>query len=231
MANQWTVLPHQSIEKLEDNLWRVEGNLPRNPPIRRVMTVAKLRDGRLVVHNAICLDEAGMRELESFGRPAFLIVPGARHRLDAGAYKGRYPGMVVACPPGARKDVEREVKVDTTQPDFGDDSVRWHTLDGVGGGEGVLEVRSGERVTLVFNDAVMNIRPVGGFMGALFGLVGFTGERPKVSGPTKLFLVKDKPALRANLEKLAATPNLSRVIVSHGAPLDADGLKAAASSL
>jgi hypothetical protein len=229
--HQWNVLPHERIEKLEDNLWRVEGSLPKNPPFKRVMTIAKLRDGRLVIHNAICLDAEAMREVESFGKPAFLIVPGARHRLDPAAFKARHPDVVVVCPPGAKKDVEKEVKVDTTQPDFGDDSVRWHTLDGVAAGEGVLEVRSGDRVTLVFNDAVMNVRPTGGFLGMMFGLVGFTGDAPKVSGPTKFFLVKDKPALRAHLEKLASTPQLARVIVSHGAPLDAAGLKTAAGTL
>lgn len=231
MANQWNVLPHQPIEKLEDNLWRVEGNLPKNPPIKRVMTIAKLKDGRLVVHNAICLTAEAMRELESFGKPAFLIIPGARHRLDAAAFKSRHPDIVVVSPPGAKKDVEKEAKVDTTQPDFGDDSVRWHTLDGVAQGEGVLEVRSGDRVTLVFNDAVMNMRPTGGFLGLMFGLVGFTGKEPKVSGPTKFFLVKDRPALRSHLERLASNPQLARVIVSHGAPLDAAGLKTAAATL
>jgi hypothetical protein len=226
MPREWNVLPHDTIEKLENNLWRIEGSLPKDPPIKRVMTVARLTDGRLVIHNAICLTADAMRQLESFGKPAFLIVPGARHRLNAGAFKSRYRDIVVVSPPGAKRDVEKEVKVDTTQPDFGDDS-----LDGVSGGEGVLEVRSGDRVTLVFNDAVMNMRPGAGFLGFLFGLIGFTGDSPKVSGPTKFFLVKDKPALRAHLERLASTPKLSRVIVSHGAPLDGEGLKTAASTL
>ncbi|MDP8999385.1 MAG: hypothetical protein M3O46_04665 [Myxococcota bacterium] len=231
MANQWNVLPHQPIEKIEDNLWRVEGNLPKNPPIKRVMTIAKLNDSRLVIHNAICVNAETMREVESFGKPAFLIVPGVRHRLDAAAFKSRHPDIVVVSPPGAKKDVEKQIKVDTTQPDFGDDSVRWHVLDGVGQGEGVLEVRTGDRVSLVFNDAVMNMRPTGGFMGMMFGLVGFTGEEPRVSGPTKFFLVKDRPALRSHLERLASTPQLARVIVAHGAPFDAAGLKTAAATL
>jgi hypothetical protein len=231
MASTWTALPHGPIEKLEDNLWRVEGTLPKNPPFKRVMTVARLGDGRLVVHNAICLAESQQAELEALGRPAFLLVPGAKHRLDAEAFKARYPGAVVLCPAGAKKSVEEVVKVDTTEPSFGDDAVQWHALDGVGGRERVLEVKSAGRVTLVFNDAVMNERPSGGFMGFILGLVGFTGDGPKVSGPAKFFVVKDKAALRANLEKLAAIPNLSRVVVSHGAPFGADGLRTAAATL
>ena len=228
---EWTILPHGVIEKLEHNLWRIEGTLPRNPPFKRVMTVARLADGRLVIHNAICLGDEERKQVEAFGTPAFLIVPGAKHRLDAAAFKARYPAVVVACPPGAKKSVEERLKVDTTEPDFGDDTVRWHALDGVGGGEGVLEVRSSGKVTLVFNDAVMNVRPIGGFTGLLFRLVGFTSKAPKVTRPAKFFLVKDKAALRSNLEKLAALPNLSRVVVSHGEPFDAGGLKSAVSSL
>src|ERR1019366_8213859 len=51
----WTVLPHGPIEPLEDNLWRVEGSLP-NMPLKRVMTVARLGSGDLVVHNPVALD-------------------------------------------------------------------------------------------------------------------------------------------------------------------------------
>jgi hypothetical protein len=231
MAGEWKVLDHGPLEKLEDNLWRLEGSLPGSPPFKRVLTVVRLADGRLVINNGICLDDAALKQIETLGRPAFLVVPGAKHRLDAPAYKSRYPDIVVVSPAGARKDVEKLVKVDTTTPDFGDPNVRWIPLDGVGEGEAVLEVRSGDRVTLVFNDAVMNVPRSGGFFGFVLGVVGFTGDAPKVSGPAKFFLVKNKPALRAHLERLADTPQLARVIVSHGAPFGAPELKAAAATV
>src|SRR6266542_7018228 len=50
MGNGWTVLAHDPIEKLAENLWRVRGSLPRMT-LKRVMTVARLDDGRLVVHS------------------------------------------------------------------------------------------------------------------------------------------------------------------------------------
>src|SRR5512143_2829371 len=81
----WTVLPHRPIEKLEPNLWRVEGNLPSAGT--RVMTIVKLASGGLVIHNAIALEEDAMKELEAFGDPEILIVPNGFHRLDAKVYK------------------------------------------------------------------------------------------------------------------------------------------------
>jgi hypothetical protein len=78
----WTVLKHGPLEKLSDNLWRVEGTMP-DPNIHRVMTIARMKDGRLFIHNAIALEEACMAEIESFGTPAVIVVPNGFHRQDA----------------------------------------------------------------------------------------------------------------------------------------------------
>ncbi len=56
---EWRVLAHGPAEPLAENLWRVEGALP-GMSLRRVMTVAKRTDGRLVVHSAIALEEGAM---------------------------------------------------------------------------------------------------------------------------------------------------------------------------
>ena len=37
---------------------------------------ATVSDGRLIIYSAISLDEVEMNALESYGTPAFLIVPG-----------------------------------------------------------------------------------------------------------------------------------------------------------
>jgi hypothetical protein len=213
--DQWTVLPHSKIEKLEDNLWRVEGSLPGGGP-PRVMTVAKLADGRLVIHGAIALDDEEMKELEAFGTPSFLIVPNGGHRLDAPAYKKRYPTMTVISPPASKAKVEQVVKVDDTMGNFGDTSVTYEPLEGTV--EGALLVRSGGGVTLVLNDAVMHMAPgsIKGFGGFVSGMLGFFGNEPKVVPLAKMMVYKDKKAARAHLERLADTPGLSRVIVSHG---------------
>ena len=68
-------------------------------------------------------------------------------------------------------------------------------------GEGFLQVRSpGEGSTLVFNDVVFNLRRLPGLFGFVYHLLGSSGA-PKVTRLLKLFLVKDKRALRAHLER------------------------------
>ncbi len=64
----WTVLPHGPISKLTENLWTVEGSLP-NMQLKRVFSVARRSDGRLVLHNAMAIEEAAMQEIERSARP------------------------------------------------------------------------------------------------------------------------------------------------------------------
>ena len=87
---QWTVLPHGSVSTIDDTILTVVGEL-RMPLMNlpRRMTIVRLQDSRLVVWSAIALDERGMAAVEAFGRPAFLVVPNAHHRLDAAAWLAR----------------------------------------------------------------------------------------------------------------------------------------------
>src|SRR5688500_15019070 len=107
---EWKVLPHGPIERLTENLWRVRGELGRIP-IGRVMTLARRSDGTVVIHNAIALEELLMEEIESWGRPSFILVPNRFHRIDAPAFAARYPEARVLCPARATKKVAQVVRV------------------------------------------------------------------------------------------------------------------------
>jgi hypothetical protein len=224
----WTVLPHKPLEKLEPNLWRVEGHLPKGRG-RRVMTLVKLASGGLLVHNAIALEPELMAEVEAFGKPEVLIVPNGYHRLDAKIWKDRYPQLRVLCPAGARKKVAEVVAVDGTYDDFArEDTVRLYHLDGAKQQEGVVEVKSPGGTTFVVNDAVFNLPKTGGVMGFFLSPTG----RPAVPRVFRWFFMKDRAAFSAAIERMAATPDFKRVIVSHGKMLErADELRTALTSL
>jgi len=226
----WQVFPHRPLEKLDANLWRVEGDLP-NGNGTRVMTIARFADGSLLVHNGIALEEPLMAEIDAFGRPSVLVVPGGFHRLDAKVYKERYPNVKVVCPAGSRKKVEQVVRVDATYDDAPhDDVARLMHVDGTKLAEGVLEVKSGGATTLVFNDLINNLPKMGGLFGFLLAPTG----KPCVPRLARWIAVKDKRAVRAHLEKLAATPGLARIIMSHGKPITdqpADVLRMIAATL
>lgn len=211
----WKVLPHGPIEKLGANLWRVEANLP-GMEMKRVMTVAKRADGTLVIHNGIALEDAAMAEIDAWGKVSAIVVPNGFHRLDAKVFSDRYPDARVLCPSGAKAKVEQVVKTHGSYEDLpADGAVDLHLLDGTKQREGVIVVRSGSETSLVFNDAVFNmphLRGVTGFV--LRRITGSTGG-PRVSRIAKLFVVADKAAFRAHVEKLADLPGLARVVVSH----------------
>jgi hypothetical protein len=210
----WTVLPHKPIEKLADNLWRVSGTMPSGR-IQRQMVLARMADGRVVVHNAIALGEEEMKELEAWGTPAFLFVPNGFHRQDAGIWKLRYPKITVVAPAASRKRVEQVVPVETTSEEVElDDTMAFRPFAGAPA-ESAFEVRSGDGTTLVLADAVFNVPKLRGMRGFFLGPTG----KVAAARVARWFLVKDRRAMVADLEKLAATPGLRRVLVGHGAPI------------
>jgi hypothetical protein len=213
----WRVLAHEPIEKLSDRLWRVEGQL-EGMPMKRVMTIARrASDDTLVIHNAIALSDAEMAELDAWGKVSTIVVPNGFHRLDAKVFHDRYPQARVLCPAGARTKVEQVVPVSGTYADYpADSAVEIGELDGTKQREGFMVVRaSSGAATIIFNDAVFNMPHIRGFTGfVLRRVTGSTGG-PRVSRIMKWFVLADKAAFRAHLERLAETPKLERIVVAH----------------
>jgi hypothetical protein len=220
---QWTVLPHDKLVQLDENLLFATGKLPMPlGEVERRMTVARLPNGDLVVYSAIALDESEMRELEAFGRPRYLVVPSAIHRMDAKIWKDRYPTMTVIAPAGARERVEQVVGVDRTAIDFGDPSVELVIVPGTGDREAALVVTSPSGRTLVVSDLIFNMRGGEGVKGWLFKALGFAGPEPRLPLLVKLREVKDQPALRGQLEAWSHLPRLRRIVVSHGTIIETE---------
>ncbi|MBN8612780.1 MAG: hypothetical protein J0L92_19450 [Deltaproteobacteria bacterium] len=215
----WTVLPHGEIEHLSGSVATVTGTLAMPlTTLERRMTVVRLNDGRLVVYSAMALDDEGMRALLAMGTPAFLVVPSHLHRLDAPAWRARFPSLVVVAPSGARVKVEQLVAVETSSPDLEDASVRFVEVAGTGGREGALEIEEDGRLTLVLNDLVGNL-PISA--GLVLRTLGFATERPRIPRMARRMLLKDPSALRRQLEAWAERP-IARVVVSHGRPIEHD---------
>jgi hypothetical protein len=219
----WNVLPHGKLTPIDDGMLTVEGRI-KMPlmDLPRRMTVVRLHDSRLVVWSAIALDDAAMATFEAFGRPAFLVVPNDHHRLDAKAWKNRYPELKVIAPEGAREKIADVVAVDTTSPDFGDPGVTFVTVPGTREHEAALVVRKERGTTLVLNDLVGNIHAASGIDGWLLRLAGFAGDDAQIPRVVKMALVKDAADLRAQLLEWAELPGLRRIIVSHGDPIESE---------
>jgi hypothetical protein len=212
-SRPWTVQPHGELEPLEANLWRVEGSVPRLA-LRRVMAIARLADGGLVIHSAVALDDAGMARLDALGPVKFIVVPNGYHRLDCGAYAARYPQARVLAPRGAWKRVAQAAPHVGDLSELSDPDVKLTTVAGTRDGEALMTVTSGDKISLVFTDTVFNMPHQHGVPGFLLKHITRSSGGPRVSRLARLFVIKDKPAFAAQLEALAAQHPV-RVLVAH----------------
>lgn len=220
---EWTVLPHGQLTQIDEGVLTVVGELPLPlGDFPRRMTVVRLHDGRLVIYSAIALDEHEMTTLEHFGVPAFLIVPGDLHRVDAKIWKDRYPELFVVAPRGARERVSEVVPVDADTVEFNDPRVRYITVPGTDGCEAALLVKRTGGSTLIVNDLIWNVQDRPGFGGWVFHALGLSGDAPVVPFVAKMRTIKDKGALREQLQSWARLGDLQRIVVSHGDIIDRD---------
>ena len=208
----WTVHAHGPLEQLADNLWSVEAKL-QGMSLKRRMVVVRIRD-ELLIHNAIALNDETMPQLDALGNVRWLVVPNGWHRLDCAVFRKRYPDAQVLCPHGSRRKVAAVVDIDGTYDAFPKhDEVELRHLEGMRQVEGVLCVHSEDGATLVFNDLIFNVpRQEGGLVMRLLGSSG----GPKVTRIMRIVAVKNRKALRAQLERLDAEFSPVRVIPGHG---------------
>jgi len=137
---------------------------------------------------------------------------------------------------GVLRKAREVVAVDGTYEDFpADDAVHLQMLRGVNDAEGAMLVRSRDGVTLVLNEIVFDMAPRRELAARVAMGVFRLGPGPRVTPVVRLELVRDAKALRADLEQLAGTPDLVRLIVSHermsSGPAAAEALRKAASFL
>ena len=228
---KWTVLPHGKLTRLNERIVTVVGDL-KMPLMKlpRRMTAVRLKSGDLAIFSAIALQDSDMAELEALGRPAFLIVPSERHRLDAPSYVLRYPNLTVVAPSAAREKIGKVVRVDTSTTDFGDPSIRYVEV----AADSALEVDCDDGLTIIVNDLIGDIHDESGIGGWLLRVMGFAGDDPHVPAPVKMLLGKHKTEVAQLFRRWATRSDLRRIIVSHGDVIDSDPggvLRTLASSL
>ncbi len=230
----WTVTRHGPLERIDENLWGVEADVPGIPGLRRRMSIVRRPDGTLLFFNAVPVGDATLAEILALGAPRDLVVPQHLHAMDAHAFRAKLK-LLAFTPAASRARVAARVHVDGTLDRLrADSAVTVGSVAGFRTGEAYLLVRSGPRTSLVVADVVLNVPHGPGLPGLLFRLLGFTGDRPALPAPVRLRVLRDRGALREQLELLAATPGLARIVPTHGAIVDRDpagALRAIAASL
>jgi hypothetical protein len=213
----WKVAKHGPLVELAPGLFSVEAEL-KGLPVGRRMTLMQLSDGSLAAHSVVSCDESTMEAIEALGPLRFIVVPSSAHRLDAPAWKVRYPSAKVIAPERAVARVSAVVPVDGDYSLLPNDGALSSEIVEGAEGEGVFVHRDAAgKVSLVFNDVFMNLPDkLPGFKGFLLGVLGSTGG-PKVTGIAKTFVVRDKARCAAHLRRLSELEGLTQIVPGHGA--------------
>jgi len=211
----WIVTTHGPIEKVEDNLWTVEGDVP-GVPIKRRMFIIKRSDGSLLFFGcAIPLEDDLLAEIAAWGRPSILVVTHDQHMIDARPFAEKL-GLRVYGPKACEAKMRARAEIAGMLEEIpGDPTVEVVAVPGTKSGEPAVIVRSagGQRVSLLVADAIQNNAK--GSMGMLPRLMGFAGG-PKVVPVFKMMFLKDRAALKRQLVTWGELPGLVRVMVCHG---------------
>jgi hypothetical protein len=182
---------------------------------------------------AVPLGDELLAEVTAWGRPSILVVTHDQHMIDARAFAERLALKVYgpkACEVKVRARAEITGMLEDVPPD---PNVQITTVAGVKNGEPAVIVKSdaGRRASLLVSDVLQNSPK--GSIGLLPRLMGFGGG-PKVVPVFKMMFIKDKGALKRQLNEWAETPGLVRLVPCHGDAVTsgaAAALRAAAAAL
>jgi Domain of unknown function (DUF4336) len=187
------------------------------------MTVVRLRDGGLVLHSPVRLDEETRRALDALGPVRAVIAPSKPHNLFVGDYPAAYPAAQLYGAPGLaekRRDLRFHAVLDDEPPPLWRGELAQLRFRGAPILEEVVFFHPSSR-TLILTDLAFNV-PAGRTAGArLFYLV--TGAAGRF-GPHRLvrLMIRNRRAARASVDAILDW-DFERVIVSHGDILETGG--------
>jgi hypothetical protein len=222
LNQSWSVQPHGDLIAVADGILTVEGSIvmPLGNFPRR-MTALALQAGGSAIWSPVPLRDAEMARIEALGPIRFLIVPNQGHRLDLQPWHRRYPEARIIAPPSARKAVAEAAPVDATDDIIGDPAIAFQLVAGTKLDEFALTVTRADGTTLMLNDILSNVRHPKGLGAQIMArLLGFGVKRPRTSRPVRRMFVSDPAKLAEQFRGWAATPDLRRIIVSHGDVID-----------
>ena len=226
----WIVTKHGPLQKIDDNLWAVEGKVP-GVPLQRRMVIARKGDGSLVFFHAIPLDDKTLEEVRALGKPTYLVLGHHQHAIDAHAFQQKL-GLQAYGPKACEAELRKRVELAGTLETFPSDSaVTVESVPGTKLGETVMTVRSNGRTSLMFSDVIQNNPKESTALP--FRMMGFGGG-PKVVWVFRKLFIKDRTALKSAFEKWAALPGVHRIVPFHGTIVEsgaANALGEAARSL
>jgi len=181
------------------------------------MTVVRLKDGRILVHSPVPIEQDLRSAVENLGQVAALIAPNLFHHQFISEWRSAFPDAKAFCARGLaakRSDFKFDGVLEDVSPPEWSGQVDQLVIKGIPNYGEVVFFRRPSR-TLVVSDVVFNYSPVQAASdpGGADGL----GPHSRIRSA-----IRDPNALRDSIESVLRWP-FDRVIVAHGEIAESDG--------
>ncbi|PWU16589.1 MAG: hypothetical protein C5B49_10395 [Bdellovibrio sp.] len=205
-----------------ENLWEISGEWKNK--FGRRMTVIKLQDERLIIHNAIRLQSTDINWLKSLGKPSFIVAPNVFHCSDAGWMAGKFPDaeLFVPAPKMAsfKNQGHNSKDVNLDFPSALSDEFQCIPIKGMRINEAAFLHRPSR--TLILCDSAFNMGDVFTGFERAFMKWNKIGGRFGPSRLTKWVFANDRKKLHLSYQEILQL-DFDRVIVNHGDILESGG--------
>jgi len=220
-----------ALTMLAEGLWVATRPLPIFVgDIGSRMTVVRLRDGSLLLHSPVALDDELRVELDALGPVHWLVGPSKVHHFFLAEHARSYPDAALCAAPGLeekRKDLSFDVILDGSAPEEWQQDLAIELFRGAPLMNEVVFHHPASR-TLIPTDLAFSVRPGPTKRAWMFHrLVGATGR----FGPHRIARlgIRDRRAAWKSVQRILQW-DFDRVIVSHGEVLESGGHAAFASA-
>jgi hypothetical protein len=211
-----------AVEQLAEDLWVLRyAKKLLGVEIGRVVTLLRLRDGRVVIHSTAPFAPDDVAKIHSLGEPAWLLDVSCFH--DSLAEQGRavFPSLPYLVPEGfANAGQLRAISLDAAPLEW-EGELRVRRIDGMPKVQEHVVLHVASR-TLIVGDLLFNFPQDSTWWTRLF--VQHVMRLRNLSGMSAFFrsMIRDRAAFHRSLNEIF-TWDFDRVIVGHGDAIETGG--------
>jgi hypothetical protein len=223
MPEKSLIQPYGPLRSIGPEIWARDGDW-NGTVFGRRLTLCRLADGRLVVHNAFRLREEDYAELASLGKVAYILVPNRFHASEAADFQRRFPEAEIIASPAAKRTLRKtKARVASWLPEGwqprGEMPV--FAISGLRGlGEFVFLHRASR--SLIVTDLVFHMLEVKRATDRSFLRLNDIYGKFGPSRVFKLLFTRDEAAMLASVVPVLRE-EFDRVVMNHGVILESGG--------
>lgn len=232
-VHKQTYPPLNTLKRIAEQIWLVDGPLIRfGPPLLKMpfptrMTLVRLKTGEVFVHSPTPLTSELVTEIQSIGKPRWLVAPNRLHYWWLPDWKAAFPDADVYLAPRVREQAGKRIDCPVLSLDR-DSTYSWDgeiaTISVAGSYMTEFDFFHRPSRTLILTDLIENFEPrklsVGmRLLARLGGCLDPMGSTPR---DLRMTFSKDMPKLRKAIETMIGW-DPERIIIAHGRWYETDG--------